>query len=77
MASYAEIMPRSDYKNLRVVRETEGTWRTGWELFADFLEKGVICRARLYGVFLPRANDRELAVAYFDAITKRPLPLTT
>ncbi len=47
-----------------------------WELFADFLEKGVIRRARVYGVLLPREDDIELALECCAAVQQIPLPLT-
>ena len=44
---------------------------------ADFLEKGVIRRARVHAAVLPRENDVELALECCRAIENRPLPLTT
>jgi hypothetical protein len=74
--SYAEIMPASDFRKVAVWRD-DGRWHVEWELFADFLEKGVIRRARLQSAFLPRADDVQLAAACCEAIEQRPLPLTT
>jgi hypothetical protein len=75
--SYVEIMPASDYRALRINWGADGACRTEWLLFADFLEKGVIWRARLQSLLVPRENDIEQAVAYCRADDERPLPLTT
>ena len=47
-----------------------------WELFADFLEKGVIRRACLQSVLVPREDDVARATACWRAFQSRPLPLT-
>ncbi len=75
--SYAEIMPPSDFREMRLSWNTDGFCHTAWSLFADFLEKGVIWRARLQSLLLPRREDVELAKACCQAIDQRPLPLTT
>ena len=48
-----------------------------WRLFAEFLEKGVIRRARVHGAIVPRKNDIEIAAACCRAIDGLELPLTT
>jgi hypothetical protein len=48
-----------------------------WRLFAEFLEKGVIRRARIHGAIVPRDNDVEIAAACCKAIDGLELPLTT
>jgi hypothetical protein len=75
--SYAEIVPAGDCRALRLWRDDAGECRAEWELLADFLEKGVIRRARLHSAFLARENDIESALAYCEAVQQRPLPLTT
>jgi hypothetical protein len=75
--SYAEIIQASDFCQLFVQRDVERTCQTRWELFAEFLEKGVIRRTRLQAIFLPRTADLELAKAWCRRIAARPLPLTT
>jgi hypothetical protein len=75
--SYAEIMPPSDFREMRLSWNADGSCHTAWSLFADFLEKGVIWRARLQSLLLPRGDDVELARACCQAIDQRPLPLTT
>jgi hypothetical protein len=75
--SYAEFMPASDYQSLQVRNDDNGNWNVQWTLFAEFLEKGVIRRARLHGAFLRRENDLDLAAACCEAIERDSLPLTT
>ena len=74
--SYAEIMPTSDFRRVSVER-TGNTVGTRWELFSEFLEKGVIRRARLQATFVPRENDLQIVAECCQAISRRPLPLTT
>jgi hypothetical protein len=74
--SYAEYMPASDFQALRIRTGSRGEWQVEWRLFADFLEKGVIRRARMHGVFLPRQDDLEIAVSCCEAIEREALPLT-
>jgi hypothetical protein len=75
--SYAEIMPASDFRALTIRYISDGACQTSWELFADFLEKGVIRRARMQSIFLPRENDLAVAAELCQEIDKRRLPLTT
>ena len=75
--SYAEITPASDFHQLSVIRHESGEFQSRWELFAEFLEKGVIRRARLHSLFLPRENDVQLAAESCRTLQSRPLPLTT
>jgi hypothetical protein len=74
--SYAEIMPTSDFRRLSVERDDHQA-HSNWELFSEFLEKGVIRRARLQAMFLPREDDVQIAAECCQAIERRPLPLTT
>lgn len=75
--SYAEIMPTTDFRQLAVERLSTGEFQSRWELFAEFLEKGVIRRARLQSLFVPRENDVQLVAECCRAIESQPLPLTT
>jgi hypothetical protein len=75
--SYVEIAETNDFRLLVIQRDDRGVWRADWELFAEFLEKGVIRRARLQAAFLPRENDVELAAELCRGLESRPLPLTT
>ena len=86
--SYAEFMPASDFRRLTVDLQPRpsarpnhtpsgGDCHTRWELFAEFLEKGVIRRVRLQLAVLDRAGDIELAAECCRTMKRRPLPLTT
>lgn len=75
--SYAEFMPASDFQSLRMQSDDAGNSNAQWTLFAEFLEKGVIRRARLHSAFLSRENDLHVAAACCDAIGRDSLPLTT
>jgi surface antigen len=75
--SYAEIVSASDFRRLTINCRPGGLCETRWQLFADFLEKGVIRRARIHAAFLPRENDVRLAADWCRAVERRPLPLTT
>jgi hypothetical protein len=75
--SYVEIVTPTDLRNLVVSLGTNGELIASWQLFAEFLEKGVIRRARVHGALLPRKNDVELAIECCRAIQQSPLPLTT
>jgi hypothetical protein len=74
--SYVEIMPAVDFHAVRLRPEGNGV-AIEWRLFAEFLEKGVIRRARVHSAFLPRENDIEIAAACCNAIDGLELPLTT
>jgi hypothetical protein len=75
--SYIEIVLQSDVHAI----EFEPTAAEGcflkWRLFSEFLEKGVIRRARVHAVLLPHAGDTELAIECCLAAGDSPLPLTT
>jgi hypothetical protein len=75
--SYVEIAEANDFRQLVIERGDRGGCRADWELFAEFLEKGVIRRAWLQAAFLPRKNDVELAAVLCRGLESRPLPLTT
>ena len=75
--SYAEIMPANDFCQLTVRHERNHRCIVEWQLFAEFLEKGVIRRAQLQTAFLPRDNDVRIAMACCKAMEHCPLPLTT
>jgi hypothetical protein len=75
--SYVEIAEANDFRQLVIERDDRGICRAEWALFAEFLEKGVIRRARLQAAFLPRENDAERAAELCRSLESRPLPLTT
>jgi hypothetical protein len=74
--SYIEIMPASDFRHAAVRWTAGGQCETRWSLFADFLEKGVIWRARLHALIVPRTDDIELATSVCRAMDQWALPLT-
>lgn len=75
--SYAEFVPASDFRTAQAGQSDNGDCRAEWQMFAEFLEKGVIRRARLHGAFLRREDDLDAAVACCRAIERESLPLTT
>jgi hypothetical protein len=74
--SYVEIMPASDFRTLKFHVESDGSDSIQWEIFGEFLEKGVIWRARVHSALVLRENDLEIAVACINATQRAALPLT-
>ena len=74
--SYVEIMPAGDFHATRLLSIGK-TPAFEWRLFSEFLEKGVIRRARVHAAILPREKDIEIAAACCKAIDALELPLTT
>jgi hypothetical protein len=75
--SYVEIATASDFLKLTATHRPNAPSQSRWELFAEFLEKGVIRRAQLQIAILPREDDVQLAAQLCREIERRPLPLTT
>lgn len=75
--SFLEAMRAGDARDVSLRRAGDGVWHSRWELFGDFLEKGVIRRARLESSFVAQSHDLEFACAVCQSIDDRPLPLTT
>jgi len=82
-ASYVEMIHPADAAGGALfvaglgVNQRPETGSVSHQLFASFLEKGVILRARLRGVFLPRQGDSELAAEAYRQFLAAPPPLTT
>ena len=76
LVSYAEIVFPSDFHGASAKSSDSGI-QIRYELFPEFLEKGVIRKARVQGVFLPRENDAELAIVAQKALASAAPPLTT
>ena len=74
--SYAEMIHPSDVGPVTIRRDPTGLVRLEHRLFSSFLEKGVILRARLRGVFLEQALDETAALAWYRALVENKLPLT-
>jgi hypothetical protein len=75
--SYAEMTHPSDFRWLKVSRSEQGNLRAEWQLFGQFLEKGVIRRARMRGVWLPREEDVQRAAECYRHFAQSKIPLTT
>jgi hypothetical protein len=78
--SYAQFVHPLDYGDDRLLRETingREQFRLVHRLFTGDLEKGVILRARVRGVLLPRQRDEALALESYAALLAAQLPLTT
>jgi len=75
--SYVEIVESTDFQELTYSPVGDGRLFATWRLFAEFLEKGVIRKARVHGAFIERENDCEIAIECCRAIEHSPLPLTT
>jgi hypothetical protein len=74
--SYVEFMSATDFHELTCTPASNGKAYVEWHLFSEFLEKGVIRRARVHGALLPRENDIELAIECCSIFENSPLPLT-
>ena len=74
--SYAEIVFPADFQGA-TAKATDAEVEIRYELFPEFLEKGVIRKGRIQSLFLPRAGDEELAVAASQALAAAAPPLTT
>lgn len=75
--SYAEMVHPGDLGQMSLFWSSEGQTEITHLLLSDFLEKGVIRRARLRGVFLDREGDAEAAANWYRALVSERLPLTT
>jgi hypothetical protein len=74
--SYVEMEPAQDFRELRV-RHTSDQVSLRHRLFPQRLEKGVILRARVRGLFVPRGNDLQSAADFYEQFNRDALPLTT
>jgi hypothetical protein len=74
--SYLEMIQPSDRagRELTLIESLPGV---RWRLFPESLEKGVIRRGRVRGLFVPRANDIEIAAQCYEAFLAAPPPLST
>jgi hypothetical protein len=73
--SYAEAVHPSDFLGAEL-RAQAGRISLSHQLFAQRLEKGVILRARVGGVFLTRAGDAELAASWYRDFSAAEPPLS-
>ncbi|HEV3006706.1 MAG TPA: hypothetical protein VGX78_19705 [Pirellulales bacterium] len=75
--SYAEMIHPSDFRGVESATLADRCQWCRTKLFGRALEKGIILRARVRGVFVPRPNDVARATAAFDDFSRQPPPLTT
>jgi hypothetical protein len=79
--SYAEMIHAADFQHDQFAagKTPDGGCRPTLEhrLFPGTLEKGVILRSRIRGLFVPRAEDCAQAAADYRQFLHSPLPLTT
>lgn len=80
--SYVELAYPSDFTRAMVTYEPEANGesagvRIRWSLFDEHLEKGVIRRARLRGLFVPSRLVLDMARPLLDQFAGSELPLTT
>jgi hypothetical protein len=65
--SYAQMVHPSDFSGVAVESVDAGTLRIGHRLFHEHLEKGVIRRARVRGLFCQRQEDQGRVAARYRA----------
>jgi hypothetical protein len=75
--SYVELVHPADFHGIKLTTLADGGQRLTTPLFGGALEKGVILRARVRGVFLPRKNDQARAAQALADFCRQPPPLTT
>jgi len=78
--SYGEMVHPLDFKESELVFESTGSARSAslrHDLFAARLEKGVILRARVLGVFLPANGDQAALARQYEKFSDAEPPLTT
>lgn len=76
-ASYAEMLAPCDFACDELIACGPGKLTLRSRLFGGSLEKGVILRARVRGVYLPCEHDERAAAAVYRAFIASPPPLTT
>jgi hypothetical protein len=77
--SYAEMVHPADFRHGQLWGKTgdSGMMRVRHQLFSERLEKGVILRWRVRGVFLSRQQDTHVAAACYAAFAAAEPPLST
>lgn len=77
--SYAEMIHPADDRGCSLSRGENAAdgWLLRHRLFGERLEKGVIMRARLRGLLLPRQDDEKAANVACETFVAEQLPLTT
>ena len=77
--SYAEMVHPADFQRDELPCGAPGSHevRIAHQLFPMSLEKGVILRARVRGIFVPRVDDARIAAECYAAFTAADPPLDT
>jgi hypothetical protein len=77
--SYIEMVHPADFRQTTFEWTTDSSpaVRLAHRLFAERLEKGVILRSRIRGLFVPRSHDTELAQTEYRRFAASEPPLTT
>jgi hypothetical protein len=73
--SYVEMVHPLDFRRDELLGGGKTPFRVRHHLFDESLEKGVVLRARLRGVFVPRGNDTRLASEQYAAFRAAEPPL--
>jgi len=76
--SYVEFAHPQDSSRTTIgLGDSPSTLRIAHEVFHGPLEKGVILRGRLRGLYLPRQDDLAIAARMYQEFLAQPLPLST
>ncbi len=77
--SYIEMVHPADFRQTTFewTADSSPAVRLAHRLFAERLEKGVILRSRIRGLFVPRDHDAELAQSEYRRFAASEPPLTT
>lgn len=75
--SFVQIISPTDLSDSFVRNTADGNLEIGFHLFRHELEKGVIRRGQVCGVFLPRHNDQQSATEIYEQLRDWRPPLTT
>lgn len=74
-ASYVELILPADFQGAQLRRPAD-LFQLSYQLFPEFLEKGVIRKGRVWGVLTPRERDLETAGRCVQQLVAAPPPLT-
>ena len=74
--SFVQMIHPRDLGQASLHRDPDGMARVEHQLLTHHLEKGVIVRSRLRGVFLKRDGDSAAAAKYYGEFSSGKLPLT-
>lgn len=74
-ASYVEMIHPSDHCGATLSRRGDGQTMLAWNLFPESLEKGVIRRARVRGLVVPRDRDAACAAEAYSEFVRGAPPL--